>query len=111
MPHLPPAITLTLRPERRRQDVHPVDVDLRVVVLVGMALWCVAGATFGILALATDVEVTTQLLVCAAGIGLGLLGLVWEHTNRRRYRAHPTTGRGDDPLEHPGPGRDEAPER
>ena len=87
MPHLPPAIELTLRPERRRRGVEPATVDLRVVALVGIGLWLVAGATFGVLALVTDVDVAEQLLVCAAGLVLGLLGLVWEHTNRRRYRA------------------------
>ncbi|PFG32283.1 DUF2530 domain-containing protein [Sanguibacter antarcticus] len=87
MPRLPPAIDLTLHPERRRRDVRPMDVDLRVVVLVGITLWVVAGATFGVLQLFTDHEVVDQLLVCAAGVVLGLLGLVWERANRRRYRA------------------------
>jgi hypothetical protein len=97
MPHLPPAIQLVLHPERRRQDVRPADVDLRVVVLVGIAAWCVAAATFGVLALVSDVDVTTQLLVCVAGLSLGLLGLVWEHLNRRRYRPARTGPQPDAP--------------
>lgn len=87
MPHLPPSIELTLRPERRRQDVQPAEVDLRVVILVGIGLWAVSLAIFGVLALASDLDVAGQLLVCTAGLVLGLLGLVWEHSNRRRYRA------------------------
>lgn len=97
MPHLPPAIELTLHPERRRQDVRPVDVDLRVVIVVGIAAWCVAAATFGVLAVASDLDVTAQLLVCVAGLSLGILGLVWEHSNRRRYRRAGDDSRPDGP--------------
>ncbi|MEP7765818.1 DUF2530 domain-containing protein [Sanguibacter sp. 25GB23B1] len=108
MPHLPPAIELTLHPERRRQDVRPVDVDLRVVILVGLASWGVAAAVFGALAVFSDLDVTAQVLVCAAGLSLGVLGLLWEHSNRRRYRPARDDIAHDGPG-HDAPGHDEAP--
>lgn len=78
---------LFLHPERRRAGPQPRQVDLRRVIVVGIALWCAAAAVLGVLAVGFDADVTDQLVVCATGLGLGLLALAWEHTNRRRYRA------------------------
>lgn len=78
---------LFLHPERRRPGPQPLQVDLRRTIVVGIALWIVAIIVLVVLALTVDADVTSKLVVCATGLGLGLLALVWEHTNRRRYRA------------------------
>lgn len=54
---------------------------------MGLSLWAVAAATLAVVGLATDLSVRSNLVVCATGGGLGLLALVWEQDNRRRYRA------------------------
>lgn len=78
---------LFLHPERRRPGPQPLQVDLRRIILAGMALWALAALVLGVLAVGFDRDVTSKLAVCATGLGLGLLALAWEHVNRRRYRA------------------------
>lgn len=80
-------LDLFLHPERRRPGPQPLQVDLRRTIVVGIALWCAGAAVLAVLAIAFDVEVASKMVICATGLGLGLLALVWEHTNRRRYRA------------------------
>lgn len=80
-------LDLFLHPERRRPGPQPLQVDLRRTIVVGIALWCVAIVVLGVLAVTVDTDVTSKLIICTTGLGLGLLALVWEHTNRRRYRA------------------------
>ena len=80
-------LDLFLHPERRRPGPQPLQVDLRRTIVVGIALWCVAIIALGVLAVGFDADVTSKLIICTTGLGLGLLALVWEHTNRRRYRA------------------------
>lgn len=78
---------LFLHPERRRPGPKPRQVDLRRAILAGLALWALAAAVLGVIALTTDLPVRSNLVVCATGGGLGLLALAWEQDNRRRYRA------------------------
>ena len=80
-------LDLFLHPERRRPGPQPLQVDLRRTILAGIALWCAGLVVLLVLAVAFDADVASKLIVCATGLGLGLLALVWEHTNRRRYRA------------------------
>ena len=78
---------LFLHPERRRPGPQPLQVDLRRTIVAGIALWCAGAVVLAVLAIGFDVDVQSKLVICATGLGLGLLALVWEHTNRRRYRA------------------------
>ncbi|MBI9114606.1 DUF2530 domain-containing protein [Sanguibacter suaedae] len=84
---LPRTISLTVHPERRTREARPLQVDLRVTVLLGIATWAVALAVVLVLSATSSSLLTLQVWVCAAGLGLGLLGLVWERTQRTRYRA------------------------
>jgi len=65
-----------------RTPPEPVPVDLRRVVLVGMAVWLVALVPCVLLGSLTDVG-WTPVWVCLAGLVLGGLGLDWT----RRHRA------------------------
>lgn len=78
---------LFLHPERRRPGPQPLQVDLRRTIVVGIALWLVALVVLAVLKITFDADVAGKLVVCATGMALGLLALLWEHTNRRRYRA------------------------
>ena len=98
-------LDLFLHPERRRPGPQPLQVDLRRTIVVGIALWCAAIIVLALLALLIDADVASKLIVCATGLGLGLLALVWEHVNRRRYRAvadtHDVVDLPDDPSSPP----------
>ena len=78
---------LFLHPERRRPGPQPLQVDLRRTIVAGITLWCLGTVVLVVLAVGFEVDVASKLAICATGLGLGLLALVWEHTNRRRYRA------------------------
>lgn len=80
-------IDLFLHPERRRPGPQPLQVDLRRTIVVGIGLWLVAIVVLAVLKIAFDADVAGKLIVCATGLGLGVVALLWEHTNRRRYRA------------------------
>ena len=83
---VPSVVTLLLHPERRRPDPAPWRVDLRVVILAGMALWTVALVVCAVL-LVTGTLAPRAVATCAVGLALGALGLGWERRNRTRYRA------------------------
>jgi hypothetical protein len=83
---VPSFVTLLLHPDRRRPDPAPRRVDLRAVILAGMALWTVALVVCAVL-LATGVLGPRAVATCAAGLVLGVLGLAWERSNRASYRA------------------------
>lgn len=87
---------LALHPERRRPATLPLQVDLRRVILVGLAAWSVAVVVYVVLGAVGWGETHRQLWVCAGGIALGLVGLLWERTNRRSYRAAAETVEVDD---------------
>ena len=57
-----------INPEVRKPAPKPVRVDLRKTFLIGGVLWSVA------------------LIVCAAGLIIGVMMLVWEHFDRWDYR-------------------------
>jgi hypothetical protein len=63
--------------------LEPVHLDLRKVFLAGIALWAVALVVTGVLA-ATGQIGPRMPWICAAGIALGGLALLWERRNRRR---------------------------
>lgn len=82
---VPSFVTLLLHPDRRRPDPAPWRVDLRVVILAGMALWTAALVVCVVL-LATGTLGPRAVATCGAGLVLGVLGLAWERRNRTRYR-------------------------
>ncbi len=83
MRSLPPVLEVFMRPDRRRPDPPPLEVDMRRVFLVGLAVWVVALGVFAALWVAGVVG-TTPLWTCVAGIVLGFAGLVWDRLGRRR---------------------------
>lgn len=62
-------------------DVEPVDVDGVRAVAVGIVAWAVA-----LVVLALVGERGEVLWVCAAGVGLGLLGMPYLLRRRAAYR-------------------------
>ena len=64
----------------------PYEIDLRRVILVGIALWVVAGVVSAIL-LATGTTDVRLLAISAFGVCLGFLALLWDR--RRRQRSTP----------------------
>jgi Protein of unknown function (DUF2530) len=83
---VPSSVTLLLHPERRRPDPAPLRVDLRAVILGGMALWAVALVVCAVL-LMTGALGPRAVATCAAGLVLGVAGLWWEKGHRAAYRA------------------------
>lgn len=61
----------------------PVEIDLRRVFWVGIALWALA---LVVVAVATLAGATTgrAVPICVAGLLLGVLALGWEHRRSRR---------------------------
>ncbi|OLT48077.1 DUF2530 domain-containing protein [Cellulosimicrobium sp. CUA-896] len=78
---MPSTVALLLHPERRRPDPTPLRVDLRVVILAGMALWAVALVVCAVL-LVTGTIGPRAVATCAAGLVLGVAGLWWEKRHR-----------------------------
>lgn len=73
---MPSLLRILTHPETRRPGPPPLSVDLRKVLLVGIACWVVASVVFGLLVV-LDHKPWTVLGVCAAGLVLGGLGLLW----------------------------------
>ncbi|GAA1731010.1 hypothetical protein GCM10009809_28180 [Isoptericola hypogeus] len=76
---------MLLHPERRRPGPPPLRVDLRRVLLAGIAAWATALAVTVVL-LALGRATPEVVVTCSVGILLGGLGLLWERRNRRAYR-------------------------
>lgn len=72
-------------PAQRRPAPKPVRVDLRTVFLVGTGLWSLALIVCLILS-AMGVAVPEAQAVCASGVVVGVLMLIWEHFDRWNYR-------------------------
>ena len=71
---------LWLKDSERRPDPEPVVTDDRKAVLVGLVLWVVALVVVLIVAAGP-----TAIWVCAVGIALGLIGLVYTQVRRTRH--------------------------
>jgi hypothetical protein len=82
---VPSLVDVLLHPEQRRPGPPPLKVDLRRVLLAGIAAWAVA-LVVGFVLLVMGVQDGASVAVCGAGLALGGLGLLWERRNRRRYR-------------------------
>jgi Protein of unknown function (DUF2530) len=79
---LPPVLEVILRPDRRRPNPPALDVDMRRVFLVGIALWLVGLVVTAVLWRAGSLS-PTPVWTCAAGAALGGVGLAWERLRRR----------------------------
>ncbi len=74
-----------INPEVRKPAPKRVRVDLRKTFLIGCVLWSVALIVSAIL-LACGLDVLQLLIMCAAGLVIGVMMLVWEHFDRWDYR-------------------------
>lgn len=63
--------------------LRPVELDLRRVFWVIIALWTVALVVLGVVGLVGSVEGRT-VAICATGVGLGFAALLWERRHSRR---------------------------
>ena len=79
---MPSVLSMALRPDRRRASPPPLAVDLRVVSLVGMAVWAVATVVGVLLWRLADAPWTVPA-TCVTGLALGVLGLRWDRRHRR----------------------------
>ncbi|PZR54109.1 DUF2530 domain-containing protein [Xylanimonas oleitrophica] len=78
---MPSIASLLAHPDRRRPSPPPYEVNLRRVVLAGIALWAVALVVALLLAVVGN-RPWDGVAVCAAGIALGGLGLLWARRHR-----------------------------
>ncbi len=80
----------------RRPAPEPLDVDAVRVVTAGTVLWAVAGLVLLVFAREwlADTDRTWWLWTCAAGAGLGVLG-VWYCRRRRDRLGRTAAARGD----------------
>ena len=72
-------------PALRKPAPKPVRVDLRIVFAGGTGLWAIALVVciaLQFLGFATGAGVT----MCACGVIIGILMLIWEHFDRWDYR-------------------------
>ncbi|NEG95177.1 DUF2530 domain-containing protein [Bifidobacterium sp. SMB2] len=72
-------------PGARKPGPKPAQVDLHRVFFLGTALWLVAAIVCLVLVLC-GVNAVKSLIVCVAGMIIGVLLLTWEHFNRWYYR-------------------------
>lgn len=71
-------------PAVRKPAPKPVRVDLRKAFGIGTGLWAVA-LVIAIL-LAFNHSTLPLVIMCAAGVIIGVLLLIWEHFDRWDYR-------------------------
>lgn len=72
-------------PHARKPSPKPVRVDLRKVFIVGTCMWIVALIVCFLLSSAQIIS-QRAVLVCAAGVLIGFVLLIWEHFDRWNYR-------------------------
>lgn len=77
---MPSVLSTLMHPQRTPPP--PIDVDLAKVMGVGTAVWGVALLVTGVLWLVGTVPGTWPCM-CAAGVGLGLVGVLWARKNGR----------------------------
>lgn len=80
-------IAVLLDPAARRQSPPAMQVDLRPVIWTGIGAWTLALLVFIVLEIAQPSRSSDGVAVSLCGICLGLVGFIWEHANRRQYRA------------------------
>ena len=98
---------LYLAPHERRPDPEPLATDDRKAVLAGTVVWLVllVAALVGRNAL-VDAGRTWWIWTCAAGAGLGLLGLAFlHHREVRRRQERPPAASGPREVRAPAPPR------
>ena len=71
-----------VNPDARKPAPKPLRVDLRKVFSIGTIAWIIATVVTFIIAL---LHITTAI-VCASGMIIGILLLIWEHFDRWDYR-------------------------
>lgn len=84
---VPRLIELLLHPERRRPDPEPATVDLRRIILIGMAIWVVALTVECIRWVNGADGAPRAFAICVAGLALGGYGLVWVRRHPRASRS------------------------
>lgn len=74
-----------VNPDARKTTPKPLRVDLRKIFAIGTLVWLVAFIFSLIIALA---HLTTwfPVAICASGVIIGVLLLIWEHFDRWDYR-------------------------
>jgi hypothetical protein len=72
-------------PSVRKPAPKPVRVDLRKTFIIGTGLWVVA-LVVSLILLAFNHRTIPLVIMCVAGIIIGLLMLVWEYFDRWDYR-------------------------
>ncbi|MGF0118027.1 DUF2530 domain-containing protein [Promicromonospora sp. Marseille-Q5078] len=82
---MPSLVRLLTHPEERRPGPPPLRVDLRRVMLGGIAAWTVALVVTFVLYLTASTRAEV-VVTCVVGILLGGAGLLWERKHRREYR-------------------------
>ena len=84
---MPRLIELLLHPERRRPDPEPATVDLRRIILIGMAIWLVALTVECIRWVNGADGAPRAFAICLAGLALGVFGLDWVRRHPRASRS------------------------
>ncbi|GAA2726475.1 DUF2530 domain-containing protein [Cellulomonas aerilata] len=79
---MPAVLEVILRADRRRPDPPVVRVDMRRVILAGIAAWVVALVVTAVL-WRLEMVSSTPVWSCVAGTALGVLGLGWERVRGR----------------------------
>lgn len=81
------AVRLYLAPHERRPDPEPLPTDDRKAVLVGTVVWLVLLVAALVMRDAlVEAGRAWWIWTCAAGAGLGLLGLAYLHHREVRHR-------------------------
>ncbi|OZG61385.1 MULTISPECIES: DUF2530 domain-containing protein [Bifidobacterium] len=72
-------------PAVRKPAPKPVRVDLRKVFGIGTGLWTVA-LIVSLVLLVLHYDTVSFVILCAAGVIIGVLMLIWEYFDRWDYR-------------------------
>lgn len=75
-----------LDPSKRKPGPKPAQVDLHRVFFIGTFIWCIAALACLILLFVSGEAWAAPLIICTAGMIIGVLMLIWEHFNRWYYR-------------------------